>query len=508
MTAKFSQASMPEDTWYTGPVQDHNTYVHSSSSEWDAQTLFSSAQDFQPLDTFHWTNTTQGSVDTGLSPVLSHESQSSHTLNSLSESELPSGLDLSFNFEPTWDAAGSVMAYDIQPTQRPLPGFVPSLDELPLRTPMDDAFTQWPVDLQGCSTQPMFFSQGSQTARSTMRSPIVAAPRTLLPRTEGAMASPTSALAQTSSQRPTRSLIQDRASSRRSSQSVSNTGYAVLQSPRIHAGHYIAPRPSMSQDAKSASIHAMSFRHGSQSDASSRNYTQDSTSAITDPAAEEFTAFIQYDQDEPSAPTGSSRSDQRSTATNVHANPSFSYLSGAHNHFVQSAGSSQETSRQSATTPADAKPIKTATKSGTASSNEVDEGRHRNHPLYAKGPDTDGMFRCPFKATENCPHKATKLKCNYEYDYLGTRPLTFIVRCLTAFLFTASSLILTSSHSAAGKRHALSRSFPPPLACFATSVRPMACTVTVTAHTCASTPAANAAFLATVFLGGTTCSTT
>lgn len=170
----------------------------------------------------------------------------------------------------------------------------------------------------------------------------------------------------------------------------------------------------MSHDAKSASIHAMSVQHGSQSGASSRNYNQDTTSAIMDPAAEEFTAFIQYDQEEPSAPEATSRSDQCSSAVHIDANPSFSYSSGAHERFVQSVGSSQETKREGATSPADGKPIKATTKAGAASSNEVDEGRHRNHPLYAKGPDTDGLFRCPFKAAENCPHKPTKLKCNYE----------------------------------------------------------------------------------------------
>lgn len=49
-------------------------------------------------------------------------------------------------------------------------------------------------------------------------------------------------------------------------------------------------------------------------------------------------------------------------------------------------------------------------------SGDLDEGRHRNHPLYAKGPEPDGMYHCPFKAKESCPHRPTKLKCNYEYD--------------------------------------------------------------------------------------------
>jgi hypothetical protein len=148
-----------------------------------------------------------------------------------------------------------------------------------------------------------------------------------------------------------------------------------------------------------------------------RTYTQDSFSAITDPAAEEFTAFIQYDQDEPTTVTGTSRSDP----SNRHAdscNTDFlcSYPTGTGSAQAMSAtGSSQGTTGpMHAKVEIDAKPIKVSPKPAAAPLAEIDEGRHRSHPLYAKGPDSDGLFRCPFKAKENCPHNATKLKCNYE----------------------------------------------------------------------------------------------
>lgn len=82
---------------------------------------------------------------------------------------------------------------------------------------------------------------------------------------------------------------------------------------------------------------------------------------------------------------------------------------------MPSISSSQETAglKQTKVEP-DAKPIKVSPKPAGAVLGEVDEGRYRNHPLYTKGPDADGLFRCPFRAKENCPHKATKLKCNYE----------------------------------------------------------------------------------------------
>jgi hypothetical protein len=420
MSAKWSQTSMPEDSWYHGTAQGHSTYVQSSSSEWDTQTLLSSAQDFQSLEAFHWNHTSHGSVDAGLSPVLSHESQSSHTLNSFSEAELPSGLDLSFTYEPTWNTTGSIVCHDVPAMQRPLPGnaFVPSMDEMPLGHRMDQGLTQWPLDFIGCSPQTLFYPQDGQTARLTARSPAAAPPRTLLPRTEGSMAATTPAFAQTSLQRQNRPYIQGCASSRRSSQNVSNHGYAVHESPRTTAGSYIAPRPATTGDAKMSSLSAMDhYQTLPQSHALPRIYAQDSLSTITDPAAEEFTAFIQYDQDEPSTATGTSRSDHSNRLAHfLVTDYPCSYSNGAHSvQATPSASSSQETvGPNHPKVELDAKPIKVSPKPAAAMLGEVDEGRHRNHPLYTKGPDADGLFRCPFRAKENCPHKATKLKCNYE----------------------------------------------------------------------------------------------
>ncbi|KAF2214721.1 hypothetical protein CERZMDRAFT_23665, partial [Cercospora zeae-maydis SCOH1-5] len=55
-----------------------------------------------------------------------------------------------------------------------------------------------------------------------------------------------------------------------------------------------------------------------------------------------------------------------------------------------------------------------ATSSSGSVTGEGDEGRHRNHPLYAKGPEADGLYHCPFASDPSCQHKPTKLKCNYD----------------------------------------------------------------------------------------------
>ncbi|KAL8872069.1 MAG: hypothetical protein Q9174_002238 [Haloplaca sp. 1 TL-2023] len=38
----------------------------------------------------------------------------------------------------------------------------------------------------------------------------------------------------------------------------------------------------------------------------------------------------------------------------------------------------------------------------------------REHPLYRVGPKEDGLYHCPFAGSQDCTHKAEKLKCNYE----------------------------------------------------------------------------------------------
>ena len=38
----------------------------------------------------------------------------------------------------------------------------------------------------------------------------------------------------------------------------------------------------------------------------------------------------------------------------------------------------------------------------------------REHRYYQVGPGVDGLYHCPYAATEGCTHKPEKLKCNYE----------------------------------------------------------------------------------------------
>ena len=48
------------------------------------------------------------------------------------------------------------------------------------------------------------------------------------------------------------------------------------------------------------------------------------------------------------------------------------------------------------------------------SSGEVDAAPAREHELYHAVPLDDGLYHCPYEGQDNCAHKPTKLKCNYE----------------------------------------------------------------------------------------------
>lgn len=46
---------------------------------------------------------------------------------------------------------------------------------------------------------------------------------------------------------------------------------------------------------------------------------------------------------------------------------------------------------------------------------EDSEGKPRSHKYYTTArPHSDGYYHCPYVVSEKCPHKPTKLKCNYE----------------------------------------------------------------------------------------------
>lgn len=427
MSTQWSQTSLPEDHWYTGPAQDHSTYVQTASSDWDSQTLFSSAQDFQPMDApFAWPQSAQGSVGMGLSPVLSHKSQSSHTLNSFSEPDfavLPPGMDLSFCSEGQWSTNGASLYAGAQPVPAHVPGhaFVSAPDAATATSRMEVAMPYLPPGhVPQNSSHPAFYVQDGQGAVPMVPYQFIAPRRPLLPRTDGRSASSAIASTHAPSQRPIRPMIQGRDRPRGSSHSVSSPTGQSQGSQRTIVGRPLAPSPVDARRIQTTTAPAADTHHAQpELEDLAGNPSRANYHGVTDPTAEDFNAFIQYDQDDQASVSGVTRSARNADDANrAYTDERISHPVDASSVYL--APAAQETKQEPIPVPTKVEhhvsagqeipPIK------SAASGDVDEGRHRNHPLYAKGPERDGNYHCPFKVKEGCPHNPTKLKCNYEYD--------------------------------------------------------------------------------------------
>lgn len=140
---------------------------------------------------------------------------------------------------------------------------------------------------------------------------------------------------------------------------------------------------------------------------------------MMDPTAQDFSDFIHFDQEEHATSPEHTRSEyaERMHQTYCETNSVVSYTQGFD---VQSVLCAVPMDSQVMMSHPEQDPH--AIYSGSSAENsmlatESEEGRHRSHPLYAAEPQADGLFHCPYKAKDpNCPHKPTKLKCNYEYD--------------------------------------------------------------------------------------------
>ncbi|OQO06712.1 hypothetical protein B0A48_08499 [Cryoendolithus antarcticus] len=136
---------------------------------------------------------------------------------------------------------------------------------------------------------------------------------------------------------------------------------------------------------------------------------------VPDPAADEFNSFIRYDQDATIVMPDTSRSTDGTAFSHVMAaGESDGHAS------VTVTGDNTVKGLRPSLEPVGAPPIvdptigRVAAASNQTGSSETDEARHRNHKLYSRGPESDGLFHCPYKAKDDCPHKPTKLKCNYD----------------------------------------------------------------------------------------------
>ena len=407
-TQTWSQASQPEE-WTPTSAQEYSTYLQPSANGW-SNGMPVTAQDVQSLDHAAWLSVSSGPVDQGLSPVLSHESQSTHTLNSFPEPDacvLPPGLDLSFT-EQSWNpSAPTVYSQSPSAFQSAEQGFAQSHEH----AGKANGFVPFPQGYYPGAS--MLYPQGSQVAYAPRTSyPALAPKRQLLPRTEG---SPQTMPATHGPQRVLRPYVQGQHDSHASSNVSSAAG-------PLHEGQ----QHTSAQAGSSFTCPAQGTQSVANGVRSAPVFTQPSavpqasatSHYMVDPTAQDFSDFIHFDQEEHITSPAQMRSDRdKHSLPHCDTDRCASY---AHGFDVQSAPSS---------VPVDSKDVilqpeqdASATYQGPGSesfslANDTEEGRHRSHPLYAAEPQADGLFHCPYKAKDpNCPHKPTKLKCNYEYD--------------------------------------------------------------------------------------------
>ncbi|GAB7366522.1 hypothetical protein MBLNU230_g8513t1 [Neophaeotheca triangularis] len=372
MTQQWSQSSMAED-WPTS-LPDHSAMTQPYEGSWWAH---ESALDPCAMGSMNWLNmpTHGSSVDLGLSPVLSYESRSPHTLNS-SESDLPlnsAGPDFSFSTAgsvwPQTQAAGS---YAPQGFQQPLSGTSSVSSQAP-HSQADQSHTYQP---SWNTTQDVPYGapvlqapcpQGMPFQRITFARQPVVYQRPLLPRTEGPAGS-----SHPAGTAPQRMLLP-------------------------HTSGYSSYAPSITENRLSVS---QGYQLSARTPAQAFARSDSSAETVYDSTAEDFSAFIQFDPEEqPLSPTASSHPDAKGAG-----NTSHDALDSLVD--VEPTGFGYRAER----VPKASGPIVTA-----SVSSDIDEGRYRNHPLYSKGPSSDGLFYCPWKdEPEKCQHKPTKLKCNYD----------------------------------------------------------------------------------------------
>lgn len=405
----WSQASQPEE-WMPSSAQDYFHLQQPAGSSWSDTSVPVTAQGMQSMDNAAWLSATSGSVDQGLSPALSHESQSTHTLTSLSEPDcmLPPGLDLSFTADPAWDHSGYAMQSAFPQTEQSSVHSQGAFAKSSGVQPFSQGY--FPVVHPS-----MMFAQSGPAYAPRATYPAPAPKRQLLPRT---VASVTSLPATLGAHRALRPSVQGQHTSHAPSPSVSSAASQPSGGPQ----HAIA---QTTESILPRAMQGPQMPPGSHGAHHAQIYTQPSASSqasapapsTVDPIAQDFSDFIHFDQEEHSIPQAQLRSDQTFYIdTRLVTNSLTSYAAA----FDMQPNPHPSVDITDAMVPSAQDASATYLVAGSANSSmatESEEGRHRSHPLYAAEPKEDGLFHCPYKANDpNCPHKPTKLKCNYEYD--------------------------------------------------------------------------------------------
>lgn len=282
----WSRTSLPAESWNTAPAPDHSTMMQAPGSDWSSHGHPVTAQDLQALDASSWLNVPHGSVDSGLSPVLSQESQSTQTLNTISEPEvplLPPGLDLSFISEPSWDFSGPVVYSSTHAAQECSPGFVssPECGQYPgYAAPQPAVYGP---------QQPMYLFQGQAPCpKRSASDPSMIQRRPLLPRTE------------------TQTIQAGQAHGTQYAVRQPHTGVvradsaASVSSSQGPVQDTVMPA-ALSCQPQGPAVPFSRMSPPGRTNVSPRPDTAPPSKLVSDPSAEDFGSLIQYDPDEKTA---------------------------------------------------------------------------------------------------------------------------------------------------------------------------------------------------------------
>ncbi|KAF2725923.1 hypothetical protein K431DRAFT_299645 [Polychaeton citri CBS 116435] len=406
LSEMWTQPTAADNAWPQRSLPEEQNFAHDTIPQRQPSGFGPTEHSLNLVDRFAW-HDVQSSVDSG-SPVLSHESQSTQTLQSFSEPDflLPNALDLHFTPESQW-YSGPPCVSQIAYTSAPGNCFIASPTQEPVDLSLDSSSFQCAAPAFRQSTHKAIFpAQGGQTA--FYRSPVpsqVAPKRPLLPRTNG-RATMAPQAAPSSSQGTGRPQMTGQGSMQRTPTSVSTASGRNSQSHGM-------PEVSKTQtQAQTQTQRTLSASQGSTQivaatcvpDSAFQPRSIPPVNQYADPFYDDFSAFIQYDQEEPNNANEPASCSTYQTGPGLTISADTSADQHAHT-------ATADTTQQTIPAAPQAAPM---TK---AMSSEGDEGRYRNHPLYAQGPAKDGLYYCPFKDTAtdpSCNHKATKLKCNYD----------------------------------------------------------------------------------------------
>ncbi|KAK5683732.1 hypothetical protein LTR17_027250 [Elasticomyces elasticus] len=413
----WSRTLSPEEAWTTEHApSDHSTYIqpYGHYVQPYSNGVPVTCQHAGTSDvTTPWLTAPQGPVDMGLSPVLSQESQSSHTLNSLTDpdvSVLPPSLDLSFATEPVWDTSssndvvGQYQGHHVQ--QAPFYGSMPGGYFVP--TPMPNTWTPATdhrltarQPLPSYPYQPVYGSFVPHVVYPGHGLPYQAVQhRTLLPRTESTSVPSQPVYG------PQRVLRPQMPSSHASQSTVRPVSTLPGRIPHVPAQPLFRPQMQTPVDVSSSQSvppgHSVDMRTtsappGHVGTTQARSVPRQDVVTQLRPVgpagywsepAEDWSSFVRFDQTEqqPVSPRSTRLAAVVSPLSLSKPEPASIVIEPA----VPPTG------------PVDAPTM------------EGDEGRHRTHPLYNEGPHTDGLYHCPFKTDPSCQHRPTKLKCNYD----------------------------------------------------------------------------------------------